>query len=134
MVTYQPIKNYKKRCAVCGKEYVAKRRHSKTCSSYCRLQLFKHGGNVLTTTEVKNVSKKIWKDLSAEEHKRMVDFAANGMLTDSRGNVLEFFGGHKDDDGNVRRLVWHIKSKCLLEVWDIDHENGKVERTCYKCK
>lgn len=134
MATYKPIvTEYTKTCVACGKAYYSKRKHSKTCSSYCRLQLFKYGRNILATSDLKSVSRKFLKDLSAEEHKRIADHFTSGNLQDSNGNVLEFFGGHKDDAGYVRRLVFHIKSKCLLDVWDIG-ENGKVKHTFYKCK
>ncbi len=70
------------------------------------------------------------KELSEEEHRRLHELYTNKVLTDLSGNILEFLGGNEDDDGYLRRLVFLNRTRCLVELWDID-EYGEVNEYLY---
>ena len=61
------------------------------------------------------------KNLSASEIKRIQDeIVARGNYKDINGNVMELLGGQKDDEENIKRLIFINKLKYLVEIWDAE--------------
>jgi len=52
-------KTYKRKCDNCGKEYIAKRPHSKFCSTICRAEFWRKTHPRISPEELKQIKEKL---------------------------------------------------------------------------